>query len=77
MESKSILCEEKMKHYYVVYNYNDKVQGNGVGAIEVSLEGDVFVPSEIREWLVESKELENVVVVSWRPLDENQLSPKD
>lgn len=63
-----------MTHYYIAYHYSNR-DSNGHGSMEVSIKNDVFVPSEVREFLKEKVKAEGLVIVNWIALSENQLAP--
>ena len=63
---------EDKAYWHVSYNYSNST-GSGFGSIEITQTSDVFVPSEIRDWIKSTYSFNNVVLLNWKPLQENQL----
>ena len=61
-----------MQAFFVSYNYTKDKQ-TGFGSIEISISGDVFVPSEIQDYIKERNKFDGIAIVNWKPLEPNQM----
>lgn len=59
-------------HWYVAYNYSDG-KGSGFGSIEITSDSDLFIPSEIREYIIKRNNFNFCVLINWKSIDSNQL----
>lgn len=63
-----------MNHYFVAYGYTD-LGGSGFGSIEISINNDIFVPSDIRKY-IQDRIKNDIVIINWKSIEANQLSPE-
>lgn len=61
-----------MQAFFVAYNYT-KGKHSGFGSIEIGVNSDVFVPSEMQDYIKERNAFDGVVIVNWKPLEPNQM----
>jgi len=59
-----------MESYWHVVYFGDGI----LGSIQLTIDNEVFIPREVREYLKDRNDLEKVVLINWIKLDKNQLS---
>lgn len=62
-----------MTHYFVSYNYQNPDKSYGFGSIEMGITDELFMPSEIREYIKDRIKARDVVIINWKEIDANQL----
>ena len=60
-------------HWHVVYRWWKDSGNDGMGSIEMTLDDDLFVPSDIRGLIMKYKDFDECVIINWKKLDQNQL----